>query len=72
MQGTNEDVTSYAEDICTLLRKIDLTNAYPATYYIEQFVKGLKPEIAFHVNKSNPNILDVAITEIISTESSYR
>ena len=72
VQGVNEDVTSYAEDIRVLLRKIDPTRAYPATYYIEQFVKGLKPEVAFHVNKSNPNTLDEAITEAISTESSYR
>jgi len=71
IQGPTEPVNQYANDIRSLLSKIDFNNAYPEHYKIREFIKGLNSQIAFFVNKENPATLENAITIIITTETGY-
>ena len=71
VQDPNETTIQYADDIKTLLKKIDPNGDYPAKYRVRKFTKGLNPSIAFFVNRENPITLEAAITSAIQTEVGY-
>ena len=71
IQDINESVAQYANDVRSLLSKIDPNDDYPEHYKIWEFVKGLNAQIAFFVNKENPANLNQAINHAIQTETGY-
>jgi hypothetical protein len=71
IQGPSETVVQYADDIKTLLKKIDSTNAYPDDYKVREFTKGLNPSVAFFVNRENLATLDAAVDLAVQTEVGY-
>ena len=70
-QLPGETVDKYAASFRELMRRVDPTNQLPENFQISSFLKGLRPELRFHVLPTQPATLANAIDQAKRYEASY-